>query len=56
MLSELSHWQRSPEGQRHWHLLAKLLQDCEAAASNLSNEVTRLHFSHADQRRQSLGA
>jgi uncharacterized alpha-E superfamily protein len=56
VLSELSHWQRSPEGQRHWHLLAKLLQDCEAAASNLSNEVTRLHFSHADQRRQSLGA
>jgi uncharacterized alpha-E superfamily protein len=56
VLSELSHWQRSPEGQRHWPLLAALLRDCEAAAGNLSNEVTRLHFSHADQRRQSLGA
>jgi uncharacterized alpha-E superfamily protein len=55
VLSELSHWQRSPEGQRHWPLLAALLRDCEAAAGNLSNEVTRLHFSHADQRRQSLG-
>jgi uncharacterized circularly permuted ATP-grasp superfamily protein/uncharacterized alpha-E superfamily protein len=56
VLSELSHWQRSPDGQRHWPLLTTLLRQCEAAASNLSNEVTRLHFSHADQRRQSLGA
>ena len=56
VLSELSHWRRSGDGPRHWHALAALLRDCEAAAVNLSDEVTRLHFSHADQRRQSLGA
>ena len=56
VLSELSHWQRSPEGQRQWPLLASLLQDCETAAGNLSDQVTRLHFSHADRRNQSLGA
>ncbi len=56
VLSELSQWRRGPEGQRRWPLLTTLLQACEAAAGNLADEVTRLHFSHADQRRQSLGA
>ena len=56
VLSELSHGQRDPDGQRRWPLLAELLHTCEAAAGNLSDEVTRLHFSHADQRSQSLGA
>lgn len=56
VLPDLSNWQRSPDGQRVWSDLAALLDDCEAAAIELSDEITRLHFSHADQRNQSLGA
>ncbi|WP_297750362.1 circularly permuted type 2 ATP-grasp protein [Hydrogenophaga sp.] len=55
VLADLSNWQRSPEGLRTWRALAELLDDCEASAVDLSNEITRLHFSHADQRNQSLG-
>jgi uncharacterized circularly permuted ATP-grasp superfamily protein/uncharacterized alpha-E superfamily protein len=56
VLPDLSNWQRSPDGLRTWSDLATLLDECEAAAVDLSNELTRLHFSHADQRNQSLGA
>ncbi|MBU7572127.1 MAG: circularly permuted type 2 ATP-grasp protein [Hydrogenophaga sp.] len=56
VLPDLSNWQRSPDGQRVWSDLAALLDGCEIAAIDLSDEITRLHFSHADQRNQSLGA
>ena len=56
VLPELSNWQRSPEGLRTWSDLAELLDGCELAAVELSNELSRLHFSHADLRNQSLGA
>lgn len=56
VLPDLSNWQRSPEGLRTWSDLATLLDGCEEAAGELSNEITRLHFSHADQGNQSLGA
>ena len=56
VLPDLSNWQRSPDGLRTWSDLTALLEECEAAAVDLSNELTRLHFSHADQRNQSLGA
>ena len=54
VLAELSNWQRSAEGERHWCDLEVLLDDCEAAVSQLSEEITRLHFSHADRANQSL--
>lgn len=53
-LTELSNWQRDSEGRRAWTALAELLDQCEAAAVELSNDITRLHFSHADQGTQSL--
>lgn len=53
-LAELSNWQRGPDGRRVWGALARLLEDCEAAAIDLSDEITRLHFSHADRRSQTL--
>jgi uncharacterized alpha-E superfamily protein len=56
VLTDLSNWQRSPEGQRTWGDLVALLDACEQAAGNLSNEISRLHFSHADRQNQSLGA
>jgi len=52
-LAELSDWQRHADGHRVWAALAQLLDDCEAAAVSLSEEITRLHFSHADRRSQS---
>ncbi|MDP2016796.1 circularly permuted type 2 ATP-grasp protein [Hydrogenophaga sp.] len=55
VLPDLSNWQRSPEGLRTWSDLAELLDGCELAAVELSNELSRLHFSHADLRNQSLG-
>jgi uncharacterized circularly permuted ATP-grasp superfamily protein/uncharacterized alpha-E superfamily protein len=55
-LTQLNHWQRPPEGPRTWTELVALLDQCEAAAGQLSNEITRLHFSHADRNNQSLGA
>jgi uncharacterized circularly permuted ATP-grasp superfamily protein/uncharacterized alpha-E superfamily protein len=53
-LAELSNWQRGPDGRRVWSALARLLEDCETAAIDLSDEITRLHFSHADRRSQTL--
>ncbi len=56
-LADLSNWQRGPEGQRSWTDLADLLDNCVAAAKTVSDELSRLHFSHADQsNHQSLGA
>jgi uncharacterized alpha-E superfamily protein len=56
VLAELSNWQRSAEGERHWGDLEVLLDDCEAAVSQLSEEITRLHFSHADRANKTVGA
>lgn len=55
VLADLSNWQRNPEGERHWGELEALLDDCEAAAGELSDEISRLHFSHADRKNQTLG-
>ncbi len=55
-LARLSHWQRHADGERRWGELEVLLDHCEAAAMALSNEITRLHFSHADRKNQTLGA
>jgi uncharacterized alpha-E superfamily protein len=54
VLTELSNWQRNAAGERHWGDLEALLDECEAAAVTLSEEITRLHFSHADRANQSL--
>lgn len=56
VLADLSSWQRNAEGERHWGDLEVLLDDCEAAAIELSDEISRLHFSHADRKNQTLGA
>jgi uncharacterized circularly permuted ATP-grasp superfamily protein/uncharacterized alpha-E superfamily protein len=56
VLADLSNWQRNPDGERHWGELEALLDDCEAAAGELSDEISRLHFSHADRKNQTLGA
>ncbi len=53
-LAELSNWQRDADGRRVWGALLRVLEDCEAAAVELSDEITRLHFSHADRRSQTL--
>ena len=53
-LTELSFWRADAEGQRHYETLAALLRHCEISAARLSDDLTRLHFSHADQRNQSL--
>ena len=50
VLADLSNWQRNPEGLRTWGELAELLEQCELAAGELSDEITRLHFSHADRK------
>ncbi len=55
VLADLSSWQRNAEGERHWGDLEVLLDDCEAAAVELSDEISRLHFSHADRKNQTLG-
>jgi uncharacterized circularly permuted ATP-grasp superfamily protein/uncharacterized alpha-E superfamily protein len=54
VLTDLSHWQRDGDGQRQWGALAELLDSCDVSAGDLSDEITRLHFSHADQRKHSL--
>lgn len=56
VLADLSSWQRNAEGERHWGDLEVLLDGCEAAAIELSDEISRLHFSHADRKNQTLGA
>ncbi|HEY9094774.1 MAG TPA: alpha-E domain-containing protein, partial [Hydrogenophaga sp.] len=53
-LTELSYWRTDPEGHRQYITLAELLNQCEVSAANLSDDLTRLHFSHADQRNQSV--
>lgn len=55
VLTELSSWRREDQHMRYG-ALAELLDGCEATAADLSDEITRLHFSHADQKTQSLGA
>jgi uncharacterized circularly permuted ATP-grasp superfamily protein/uncharacterized alpha-E superfamily protein len=54
VLTELSSWQREDRTLRY-SALASLLDDCEGAAAQLSDEITRLHFSHADRKTQSVG-
>lgn len=55
VLADLSNWQRAPDGQRSWTALTDLLETCQVAAGALSEEITHLHFSHADRRNQTLG-
>ncbi len=54
VLTELSSWQREGQTMRY-STLAELLDGCETAAAELSDEITRLHFSHADRKTQSVG-
>jgi len=54
VLAELSNGQPDPKGKRQWAHLETLLDECKAAAGELSEEITRLHFSHADSKNQSL--
>lgn len=54
VLTELSSWQREGQTMRY-STLAELLNGCETAAAELSDEITRLHFSHADRKTQSVG-
>ena len=56
VLADLSRWTRSPEGELSYPELTDLLNACEAAAARLSDELTRLHFSHADRTNQAFGA
>ena len=53
-LNNLSHWQRDADGKRQYTALTELLDACGASGNRLSDELTRLHFSHADRRNQSL--
>ena len=55
-LAELCRAKTDAQGQAHHPHLQALLQQCEDSASTLSNHITRLHFSHAERRNQSLGA
>lgn len=52
VLTELSNWPRHDGEHGDHDMLAQLLTDCKNAAAELSNEITRLHFSHADSRQQ----
>ena len=45
----------SPHHARARQALEALLDECEAAVANLSEEITRLHFSHADRKNQTVG-
>lgn len=54
-LTELSHWQQPTPGRREWGRLAELLAQCEQTGARLSDEITRLHFSHAGRQSHSLG-
>jgi uncharacterized circularly permuted ATP-grasp superfamily protein/uncharacterized alpha-E superfamily protein len=56
VLANLSNWQRSAQGERSYGELADLLNACQAAGASLSDELTRLHFSHADRSNQAFGA
>jgi uncharacterized circularly permuted ATP-grasp superfamily protein/uncharacterized alpha-E superfamily protein len=52
ILTELSQWRVGADGQRQYRALADLLYHCEVSAAKLSDDLTRLHFSHADQHNQ----
>ena len=54
-LAELCRAETHAEGHVHYPQLQSLLQQCGDSANTLSNHITRLHFSHAEQRNQSLG-
>jgi uncharacterized circularly permuted ATP-grasp superfamily protein/uncharacterized alpha-E superfamily protein len=53
-LTELSYWRVDDAGERNYQTLAELLSLCETSAATLSDDLTRLHFSHADQPNQSV--
>jgi uncharacterized circularly permuted ATP-grasp superfamily protein/uncharacterized alpha-E superfamily protein len=55
-LAELCQTQTHADGPLQYPRLQALLQQCLDSATTLSNHITRLHFSHADRRNQSLGA
>lgn len=55
VLADLSSWQRTQDGQRQWTALTTLLARCVVAAGALSEEITHLHFNHADLRNHTLG-
>ncbi|GAA6143478.1 circularly permuted type 2 ATP-grasp protein [Hydrogenophaga sp. 5NK40-0174] len=55
-LPELCNWERQPDGQRVWRALMEVIEQCEASAWSLSESISALHFSHADNRLKSLGA
>jgi uncharacterized alpha-E superfamily protein len=55
-LAELCRAETDEHGQPHYPRLKTLLQACEDSATRLSNDITRLHFSHAERRNHSLGA
>ncbi len=54
-LPELCNWQREPDGRRIWRSLMAVIEDCETSAWELSEAISALHFSHADNRHTSLG-
>ena len=54
VLAELSQDQSTSDSQRPYPALAELLDQCEQATIKLSDEITRLHFSHADRSNHSL--
>ncbi|MEX1166023.1 MAG: circularly permuted type 2 ATP-grasp protein [Hydrogenophaga sp.] len=54
VLAELGQGEATPEGQPEYPALTALLDQCEQVAIQLSEEITRLHFSHADSRNRSL--
>lgn len=53
-LADLSSGQPAADGATRWLALEALLERCETAAVGLSNEISRLHFSHADRANRSL--
>ena len=55
-LAELCRAETDEHGQPHYPRLKTLLQACEDSATRLSNDITRLHFSHAERLNHSLGA
>ena len=54
VLADLIGHQVLGEGSGSRSRLNTLLTDCESAAMNLSEDITRMHFSHADSKSQSL--
>jgi uncharacterized alpha-E superfamily protein len=54
-LSELCRAETNAMGHTQYPKLQALLLSCEGSATGLSDHITRLHFSHAGRRNQSLG-